>query len=57
MRDLGEHPSAELTLDFSKADFGGPRHAAVVEDGRAGLVVADAANECLATGRMVRVGA
>lgn len=35
MQNLVEHPSTGLILDFSKADFGGPRQAAVVEDWRA----------------------
>jgi len=35
MRDLVEHPSTGLTLDFSKSDFGGPEQAAVVDDWRA----------------------
>jgi hypothetical protein len=32
MRDLVEHPSTGLTLDFSKTDFGGPEQTAVVDD-------------------------
>jgi hypothetical protein len=35
MRDLVEHPSTGLTIDFSKADFGGLGQAAVVDDWRA----------------------
>jgi hypothetical protein len=35
MRDLVEHPSTGLTLDFSKTDFGGPEQTAVVDDWRA----------------------
>jgi hypothetical protein len=31
MRDLVEHPSTGLVLDFSKVDFGGPGQAAVVD--------------------------
>jgi hypothetical protein len=32
---LVEHPATGLVLDFSKADFGGPQHIAVVDDWRA----------------------
>jgi hypothetical protein len=35
MRDLVEHPSTGLTLDFSKPDFGGPKQMTVVDDWRA----------------------
>jgi hypothetical protein len=35
MRDLVEHPSTGLTLDFSKADFGGPEQTAVIDEWRA----------------------
>jgi hypothetical protein len=35
MRDLVEHPSTGLTIDFSQADFGGPAQAAVVDEWRA----------------------
>jgi hypothetical protein len=35
MRDLVEHSRTRLTLDFSKADFGGLEQTAVVDDWRA----------------------
>lgn len=56
MRDLVEHLSTGLTLDFPEADNGGPQ-TAFVEDGRAGLVLPDAANHSLPTGTTGKVGA
>ncbi len=35
MRDLVEHLSTGLTLDFSRADFGGPEQIAVIDEWRA----------------------
>jgi hypothetical protein len=35
MRDLVEHPSTGLTIDFSRADFGGPEQTAVIDEWRA----------------------
>jgi hypothetical protein len=56
MRDLVEHLSTGPTLDLPGADNGGPR-TAVVEDGRAGLVLSEAANDRVPSGTTGSVGA
>ena len=55
MRDLVEHLSTGPTLDLPGADNGGPR-TAVVEDGRAGPVLPDAAIDRVRTGTTGTVG-
>jgi hypothetical protein len=56
MRDLVEQLSTGLTLGFPEADNGGPR-TAVVEDGQAGPVLSDAANDSVPIGTTGTVGA